>query len=92
MNSVVGSLGSTFHSRAFTSGRAREAPRFNRLLGEFEPLGALVIGVSVDPGGAAEEVCREAWPAFMLLSDPEGRWLRLMACCGMGLGGRAHVM
>lgn len=37
-----------FYPKAMTSGCTREGQRFNELLGEFERLGAVVLGISTD--------------------------------------------
>ncbi len=62
-----------FYPRAFTSGCTREALRFNELLGEFESLGAVVVGVSTDPVDRLRRFAEKHGLRFMLLSDPEGR-------------------
>jgi len=61
-----------FYPRAFTAGCTRELRRFVELLGEFESLGATVVGVSADPPGAVARfaAAHGARPPLFLVPDP----------------------
>ncbi len=66
-----------FYPRAMTPGCTRETVRFNELRGEFQELGAVVLGVSTDPVERNERFAEKHGVGFPLLSDPEGRVARL---------------
>jgi peroxiredoxin Q/BCP len=55
-----------------TSGCTREAMRFNELIGEFEKLGAIVLGVSTDPVEKNARFAAKLGLKFKLLSDVNG--------------------
>ena len=65
-----------FYPRAMTPGCTREGVRFNELLGEFEKLGAVVLGVSTDPVEVNRRFAERMGFKFKLLSDPEGNIAR----------------
>ncbi|GAB6148407.1 peroxiredoxin [Stetteria hydrogenophila] len=61
-----------FYPRAMTPGCTRETARFNELLGEFEKLGAAVLGVSTDPVDRNARFASKLGVKFKLLSDVNG--------------------
>ncbi|ABN69504.1 alkyl hydroperoxide reductase/ Thiol specific antioxidant/ Mal allergen [Staphylothermus marinus F1] len=66
-----------FYPRAMTTGCTREAVRFNELLDEFHKHGAVVIGVSTDPVDKIAKFKKKHNLKFTLLSDPEGKVVKL---------------
>ncbi|MGC8556064.1 MAG: peroxiredoxin [Conexivisphaera sp.] len=76
-----------FFPRAFTAGCTRELERFVQLLGDFESLGATIVGVSADGPGTMERFGARhgARPPLILVPDPEGRVIGAY-CAGSGRG------
>ena len=62
-----------FYPKDFTSGCTIQARNFQRDLAKFEPLNAVVLGVSVDTADSHKEFCAKEGLAFKLLSDPDGK-------------------
>ncbi len=62
-----------FYPRAMTPGCTREGVRFNELAGEFERLGAVIIGVSTDPPERNRRFAeKHGLDEIILASDPDG--------------------
>jgi len=59
-----------FYPKDFTSGCTMEARNFQRDLGKFEPLNAVVLGVSVDTAESHKNFCAKEGLNFKLLADP----------------------
>src|SRR5947199_9674766 len=59
-----------FYPKDFTSGCTMEARNFQRHLGKFEPLNAVVLGVSVDTAESHKNFCAKEGLNFKLLADP----------------------
>jgi peroxiredoxin Q/BCP len=59
-----------FYPKDFTSGCTMEAKNFQRDLGKFEPLNAVVLGVSVDTAESHKNFCTKEGLNFKLLADP----------------------
>lgn len=62
-----------FYPKDFTSGCTIQARNFQRDLAKFEPLNAVVLGVSVDTADSHKEFCAKEGLAFKLLSDTDGK-------------------
>ena len=62
-----------FFPKAFTQGCTRELQRFVQLAGEFEALGAEVIGVSADGPGTTARFAAKYGARFPLVPDAEKR-------------------
>lgn len=62
-----------FYPKDFTSGCTMEARNFQRDLARFEPLNAVVLGVSVDTAESHKQFCAKEGLNFKLLADPEGK-------------------
>src|SRR5216110_1862787 len=62
-----------FYPKDFTSGCTMEARNFQRDLGKFEPLNAVILGVSVDTAQSHKDFCTKEGLSFKLLSDPEAQ-------------------
>lgn len=60
-----------FYPKDNTSGCTRQAQAFAALNGEFEALGAVVIGVSKDSTASHQRFAQKNALPFLLLSDPE---------------------
>jgi thioredoxin-dependent peroxiredoxin len=59
-----------FYPKDFTSGCTMEAKNFQRDLAKFEPLNAVVLGVSVDTAQSHKDFCTKEGLNFKLLADP----------------------
>ena len=59
-----------FYPKDFTSGCTMEAKNFQRDLAKFEPLNAVVLGVSVDTAESHKNFCAKEGLNFKLLADP----------------------
>jgi thioredoxin-dependent peroxiredoxin len=59
-----------FYPKDFTSGCTMEAKNFQRDLAKFEPLNAVVLGVSVDTAQSHKDFCAKEGLNFKLLADP----------------------
>src|SRR5437879_13063427 len=62
-----------FYPKDFTSGCTMEAKNFQRDLAKFEPLNAVVLGVSVDTAASHKDFCTKEGLNFKLLADPEAK-------------------
>jgi len=62
-----------FYPKDFTSGCTMEAKNFQRDLTKFEPLNAVVLGVSVDNAQSHKEFCTKEGLNFKLLADPDAK-------------------
>src|SRR6267142_2737908 len=62
-----------FYPKDFTSGCTMEAKNFQRDLTKFEPLNAVVLGVSVDTAQSHKEFCTKEGLNFKLLADPDAK-------------------
>src|SRR6266436_74428 len=62
-----------FYPKDFTSGCTMEAKNFQRDLAKFEPLNAVVLGVSVDTAQSHKDFCTKEGLNFKLLADPEAK-------------------
>ena len=62
-----------FYPKDFTSGCTMEAKNFQRDLAKFEPLNAVVLGVSVDTAQSHKDFCTKEGLNFKLLADPDGK-------------------
>lgn len=60
-----------FYPKDSTPGCTRQAQAFAALNGEFEALGAVVIGVSKDSAASHQRFAQKNELPFLLLSDPE---------------------
>jgi thioredoxin-dependent peroxiredoxin len=59
-----------FYPKDFTSGCTLEAKNFQHDLAKFEPLNAVVLGVSVDTAQSHKDFCAKEGLNFKLLADP----------------------
>src|SRR2546423_2312939 len=62
-----------FYPKDFTSGCTMEAKNFQRDLAKFEPLHAVILGVSVDTAESHKSFCTKEGLNFKLLADPDGK-------------------
>jgi peroxiredoxin Q/BCP len=62
-----------FYPKDFTSGCTLEAKNFQRDLAKFEPLNAVVLGVSVDTAQSHKDFCAKEGLNFKLLADPDAK-------------------
>ncbi len=62
-----------FYPKDFTSGCTMEAKNFQRDLAKFEPLNAVVLGVSVDTAQSHKDFCAKEGLNFKLLADPDAK-------------------
>src|SRR5712672_1307376 len=62
-----------FYPKDFTSGCTMEAKNFQLDLAKFEPLIAVVLGVSVDTAQTHKDFCTKQGLNFKLLADPDGK-------------------
>jgi peroxiredoxin Q/BCP len=62
-----------FYPKDFTSGCTVEAHNFQRDLGKYEKLNAVILGVSVDSAGSHKDFCAKEGLSFKLLSDPDAK-------------------
>jgi peroxiredoxin Q/BCP len=62
-----------FYPKDFTSGCTLEAHNFQRDLRQYEKLGAVILGISVDAVDSHKNFCTKEGLAFSLLSDPDAR-------------------
>jgi peroxiredoxin Q/BCP len=62
-----------FYPKDFTSGCTMEAKNFQRDLAKFEPLNAVVLGVSVDTAQSHKDFCTKEGLNFKLLADPSAK-------------------
>jgi len=62
-----------FYPKDFTSGCTLEARNFQRDLAQYEKLGAVILGVSVDTAESHKEFCAKEGLNFKLLSDPDAK-------------------
>jgi peroxiredoxin Q/BCP len=62
-----------FYPKDFTSGCTMEARNFQRDLAKFEPLNAVVLGVSIDTAQSHKDFCTKEGLAFKLLADPDAK-------------------
>ena len=62
-----------FYPKDFTSGCTLEAKNFQRDLARFEPLNAVVLGVSVDTAQSHKDFCAKEGLNFKLLADPDAK-------------------
>ena len=62
-----------FYPKDFTSGCTMEAKNFQRDLAKFEPLNAVVLGVSVDTAESHKNFCAKEGLNFKLLADPDAK-------------------
>src|SRR6266849_1864898 len=62
-----------FYPKDFTSGCTMEAKNFQRDLAKFEPLNAVVLGVSVDTAESHKNFCAKEGFNFKLLAYPDGK-------------------
>ena len=62
-----------FYPKDFTSGCTMEAKNFQRDLAKFEPLNAVVLGVSVDTAQSHKDFCAKEGLNFKLLADSDAK-------------------
>ena len=62
-----------FYPKDFTSGCTLEAKNFQRDLEKYEPLNAVVLGVSVDTAQSHKDFCAKEGLRFKLLADPDAK-------------------
>src|SRR5436189_2909014 len=62
-----------FYPKDFTSGCTMEAKNFQRDLAKFDPLNAVVLGVSVDTAQSHKDFCTKEGLNFKLLADPDAK-------------------
>lgn len=62
-----------FYPKDFTSGCTLEARNFQKDLAKYEQLGAVILGVSVDPAESHKEFCAKEGLSFKLLSDTDAK-------------------
>ena len=60
-----------FYPKDFTSGCTMEARNFQRDLTKYEPLKAVILGVSVDTAQSHKDFCAKEGLNFKLLADPD---------------------
>ena len=71
-----------FYPKDFTSGCTLEARNFQRDVGKYEKLGAVVVGVSVDSAGSHKDFCAKEGLSFKLLADTEHKVSALYGSLG----------
>jgi peroxiredoxin Q/BCP len=71
-----------FYPKDNTSGCTQEALDFNDLRGEFEKLGARILGISPDSSASHRKFAEKHGLAFPLLSDPEKSVLQIYGAWG----------
>jgi len=71
-----------FYPKDFTSGCTLEAHNFQRDLGSYEKLGAVILGVSVDSTGSHKDFCAKEGLSFRLLADTEHKVSALYGSLG----------
>jgi len=71
-----------FYPKDFTSGCTLEAHNFQRDLGSYEKLGAVILGVSVDSPGSHKDFCAKEGLSFKLLADTEHKVSALYGSLG----------
>jgi peroxiredoxin Q/BCP len=62
-----------FYPKDFTGGCTMEAHNFQRDIAQYEPLHAVVLGVSVDSAQSHKEFCAKEGLNFKLLADTEAK-------------------
>jgi thioredoxin-dependent peroxiredoxin len=62
-----------FYPKDFTSGCTLEAHNFQRDLKQYEQMGAVILGVSVDTASSHKDFCAKEGLSFKLLSDPDAK-------------------
>jgi peroxiredoxin Q/BCP len=62
-----------FYPKDFTSGCTMEAKNFQRDLTKYEPLNAVILGVSVDTAQSHKDFCTKEGLNFKLLADSDAR-------------------
>lgn len=62
-----------FYPKDFTSGCTLEARNFQRDLAQYEKVGAVILGVSIDTAESHKEFCAKEGLSFKLLSDPDAK-------------------
>ena len=62
-----------FYPKDFTGGCTLEAHNFQRDLDQYEKLGAVIVGVSVDSAESHKSFCAKEGLTFRLLSDPDAK-------------------
>jgi thioredoxin-dependent peroxiredoxin len=62
-----------FYPKDFTSGCTLQARNFQRDIAKYEELGAVILGVSVDPAETHKEFCAKEGLSFKLLADTEAK-------------------
>ena len=62
-----------FYPKDFTSGCTMEARNFQRDIAKFEPLNAVVLGVSVDTAQSHKDFCAKEGLNFKLLADSDAK-------------------
>ncbi len=71
-----------FYPKDFTSGCTLEARNFQHDLANYEKLGAVIIGVSVDSAGSHKDFCSKEGLGFKLLADTDHRVSALYGSLG----------
>ena len=71
-----------FYPKDFTSGCTLEAHNFQRDIGSYQKLGAVIIGVSVDSSGSHKDFCAKEGLSFYLLADTEHKVSALYGSLG----------
>jgi peroxiredoxin Q/BCP len=62
-----------FYPKDFTSGCTMEAKNFERDRAKYEPLNAVILGVSVDTAQSHKDFCAKEGLNFKLLADPDAK-------------------
>ena len=62
-----------FYPKDMTSGCTMEAKNFQRDLAQYDKIGAVILGVSVDSPDSHKEFCTKEGLKFKLLADPGGK-------------------
>jgi peroxiredoxin Q/BCP len=62
-----------FYPKDFTSGCTMEAHNFQRDIAKYEPLNAVILGVSVDSAQSHKDFCAKEGLNFKLLADTEAK-------------------
>ena len=62
-----------FYPKDFTSGCTMEAKNFQRDLTKYQPLHAVILGVSVDTAQSHKDFCAKEGLNFKLLADPDAK-------------------
>ena len=62
-----------FYPKDFTSGCTIEAKNFERDRTKYEPLNAVILGISVDTAQSHKDFCAKEGLTFKLLSDPDAK-------------------